>query len=96
MLLPGGQQVRCGHYLLNSWFALRIERHPGDCTALRPSINNGAASWQQQVSSPGGAGSVAPQAGAAPNANPRRFWLNATSLCARQHSVVCSGRWRLQ
>lgn len=67
-LLPGGQQVRYGHTrmnqsvvftpgfnLLNTWLTVRIERDPVDYTALRLSIDNGSASWQQQVTSPGGA-----------------------------------------
>jgi hypothetical protein len=67
-LLPGGQQVRYGHNLmnqsvtftpgfnlLNTWFTLRLERDPGDVSALRLGLDNGSQSWQQQLTSPGGA-----------------------------------------
>lgn len=66
-ILPGNQ-VRYGHNLMNqsvlyapgfnlfnTWLQVRIERDPGDYTALRLSIGNGSQVWQQQVSSPGGA-----------------------------------------
>jgi hypothetical protein len=67
-LLPGGQQVRYGHNLmnqsvtftpgfnlLNTWLTLRIERDAADHTALRLSIGNGSTTWQQLLTSPGGA-----------------------------------------
>jgi MYXO-CTERM domain-containing protein len=44
-----------GFDLHNTWLQLTLETDPTDWTTLRLSVSNGAQSWQQQVSSPGGA-----------------------------------------
>jgi hypothetical protein len=67
-LLPATQQVVYGHNLMNqsvsyspgfslvnTWLTRRIERDATDYSALRLSIGNGSTTWQQLLSSPGGA-----------------------------------------
>ncbi len=66
-LLPDNR-VMYGHNLMNTaafytpgfslkktWLSVAIERDPVEWTALRLSIGNGSQTWQQMVSSPGGA-----------------------------------------
>lgn len=44
-----------GFSLFNQWLTLSIERDPQDVSALRLGLSNGSQSWQQVVTSPGGA-----------------------------------------